>query len=871
MSIMRESIRRRIWFSLSQPRQRNWRSVSVVNIAAIEHDKNITPTSAINTYSTIHDAIIIGGGPTGLLLSNLLSNYNIHSHLLFDKRPVSELLQHPQAHFINIRSMEILKSELPSVYSGILSEMPSVHEWECFNFGGSVDSINPGGGGSRRLARVIHPVRHLLRVGQRGDALVVPEKSEHGNSGNNSTISKVKDDACMHDTQYVSECHPAHLAQNKFVSLLLQEARRHVNDLDCGETSRLRYGEGVIGISDHTPVSSQLSLSAASSFHELNKKSKQSSVITIETSQGQFFHTRYLLAADGVHSSTRKHYGISMVGDDSIQNLVNVHFRTNDSLSKYLMRHHENRAMLHFIYNSQLVGVFVCHDGNKGDWVLQIPFFPPYQTISDFNPNYVRELVWAGLGVHPSEEGQDGPGHTQFGNNFNVEILSIRPWTMTSLVADQYLNESKNMALIGDAAHAFPPAGGFGMNTGLQDAHNIAWRLALMLHRERLAGKRKAAEEDHENVSIIDTKSAVSSPSFDQTILSKYEEERKAVATQNAALSVRNYHRTLNIAKACYLNAQHPQLLISVLDSPPMNLLPLEVRQAMFKRLVKVAMSPLRSLAPIENSGGTLSFHAKKIEKNVKAILENRGSLPLVFPMYELGLSYCLRDKCDTVNDEDDMKDDTAGYFPRLKVGHRMPHIWVEVVPTPSVGENRADWEGFKTRNNRKSTVVGLQLSLATISSQLRKVFRLPCPQFTLLAIGPRLRNSYTLDKAVKCAMKTWNVPLISIIVLPYTPDDAEALNLRHQIDSQLLSVVDINNILSPLIHDNCAPPVDVEERNANSNNGRNHANNALILIRPDGHIANVAYFHDNPGEIMFEQIQQVIDRGLQNALGKLA
>ena len=35
--------------------------------------------------------------------------------------------------------------------------------------------------------------------------------------------------------------------------------------------------------------------------------------------------------------------------------------------------------------------------------------------------------------------------------------------------------------LAGDSAHRFPPSGGFGMNTGLQDAHNIAWKLALVL------------------------------------------------------------------------------------------------------------------------------------------------------------------------------------------------------------------------------------------------------------------------------------------------------------------------------------------------------------------------------------------------------
>jgi FAD binding domain len=36
--------------------------------------------------------------------------------------------------------------------------------------------------------------------------------------------------------------------------------------------------------------------------------------------------------------------------------------------------------------------------------------------------------------------------------------------------------------LAGDAAHRFPPAGGFGMNTGIQDAHNLAWKLAAVLH-----------------------------------------------------------------------------------------------------------------------------------------------------------------------------------------------------------------------------------------------------------------------------------------------------------------------------------------------------------------------------------------------------
>ena len=49
---------------------------------------------------------------------------------------------------------------------------------------------------------------------------------------------------------------------------------------------------------------------------------------------------------------------------------------------------------------------------------------------------------------------------------------------MDALVADRFQNETADIHLVGDAAHQFPPAGGFGLNTGIQDAHNLAWKLA---------------------------------------------------------------------------------------------------------------------------------------------------------------------------------------------------------------------------------------------------------------------------------------------------------------------------------------------------------------------------------------------------------
>src|SRR6185503_2200821 len=91
-----------------------------------------------------------------------------------------------------------------------------------------------------------------------------------------------------------------------------------------------------------------------------------------------------------------------------------------------------------------------------------------------------------------------------------IDIRSIRPWTMTAEVAERF--RVGRVLLAGDAAHRFPPTGGFGLNTGIQDVHNLAWKLALVL-----AGR---APE-----SLLDT----------------YEVERRPVAQANTDWSVRNF------------------------------------------------------------------------------------------------------------------------------------------------------------------------------------------------------------------------------------------------------------------------------------------------------------------------------------------
>jgi putative polyketide hydroxylase len=77
----------------------------------------------------------------------------------------------------------------------------------------------------------------------------------------------------------------------------------------------------------------------------------------------------------------------------------------------------------------------------------------------DFTADYCRDLIRRGAGradLAPS-------------------VIDARPWEAAAAVADRY--SDGRVFLVGDSAHVMPPTGGFGGNTGIQDAHNVAWKL----------------------------------------------------------------------------------------------------------------------------------------------------------------------------------------------------------------------------------------------------------------------------------------------------------------------------------------------------------------------------------------------------------
>ena len=110
---------------------------------------------------------------------------------------------------------------------------------------------------------------------------------------------------------------------------------------------------------------------------------------------------------------------------------------------------------------------------DDGEFVAQVPYFPPLQSLeTDFSNEECLRLVRAAAVGGGGGGGGDGASVNAGGGDdkynsssllADAKVRSVRSWTMSAEVADVFTRG--RVVLCGDAAHRFPPAGGFGMNT----------------------------------------------------------------------------------------------------------------------------------------------------------------------------------------------------------------------------------------------------------------------------------------------------------------------------------------------------------------------------------------------------------------------
>jgi putative polyketide hydroxylase len=166
----------------------------------------------------------------------------------------------------------------------------------------------------------------------------------------------------------------------------------------------------------------------------------------------------YVIAADGAQSRIRRKLGTRMLGHANVYDSVNILF--NADLTAWTAH---RPAGLYFIENERIRGSFLTINA-RDRWGFLISAMGAFGYTAEYiTPERAIDIIRLAAGVP----------------NLDVKVLGIAPWTASAHVAEQYRYE--RIFLVGDAAHEMPPTGGLGMNTGVQDVHNLVWKLAAVL------------------------------------------------------------------------------------------------------------------------------------------------------------------------------------------------------------------------------------------------------------------------------------------------------------------------------------------------------------------------------------------------------
>ncbi|MGA5538002.1 FAD-dependent monooxygenase [Mycolicibacterium nivoides] len=170
---------------------------------------------------------------------------------------------------------------------------------------------------------------------------------------------------------------------------------------------------------------------------------------------------KYVVGADGGRSTVAEQLGFQFDGETNLGYALNAWFEAD--LSKFVSHrpgtlywtNHPGRD--DFFGSGSLLLV-----RRWNEWVIQFSYDPETDNLDASEEAILPRIRWA--------IGDD---------TIPVQIKAMTKWQINHVVAQKY--RIGRALLAGDAAHRHPPANGLGSNTSIQDAYNLAWKLAAVL------------------------------------------------------------------------------------------------------------------------------------------------------------------------------------------------------------------------------------------------------------------------------------------------------------------------------------------------------------------------------------------------------
>lgn len=178
-----------------------------------------------------------------------------------------------------------------------------------------------------------------------------------------------------------------------------------------------------------------------------------SSVLKLPDGKEETINTMYLVAADGGHSTVRQKLNISFVGKSHPVSLFIIDCKAEVNVPP--------KEICFSFSNAGTFGIFPMKNARRRiDGVVPLKL--------EGNPKITFENI-----------------EKNFAERIFMKIrLYSHEWFSVSHSQQRYAlsYQRKRCFLIGDAAHTFTPVGAQGMNTGLQDAYNLGWKLGFVIN-----------------------------------------------------------------------------------------------------------------------------------------------------------------------------------------------------------------------------------------------------------------------------------------------------------------------------------------------------------------------------------------------------
>jgi FAD binding domain len=180
-------------------------------------------------------------------------------------------------------------------------------------------------------------------------------------------------------------------------------------------------------------------------------------VIRNASGREETVETSWLIGCDGAHSGTRHFLGLEFEGAPYDESFVLADVKVATSLL---------RDQVHLFVSEEGIFAIIAMNSEYSRVIANIPTESRAQNLPEMTLAEIQEIA-----------DRRGPAGTR---------LSDPTWISRFHISHRKVKEFRKLRvfLAGDSAHIHSPAGGQGMNTGIQDAFNLAWKLALVL-RER--------------------------------------------------------------------------------------------------------------------------------------------------------------------------------------------------------------------------------------------------------------------------------------------------------------------------------------------------------------------------------------------------